>query len=140
MHRSRWRRIPIVLALALLPLTGCETSSVTIELPTFGKGDVDGIWMWKLSSTSGQYERSCRITLSNAKSTPSGETIAYEQDCVSGHPGLKMQAFIQRKPGDLSTATIQLYYFRWSDEAGSYKASAYNAAGESALSSTTLTL
>jgi len=139
MARPRWRCIPIVLGLALL-LAGCGISSVTIELPTFGQGDVDGIWLWKLSATSGQYERSCRITLSNSKSTPQGETVTYLEDCVNGHPGLKMQAFIQRNPGDLMTATIQLYYFRWEDETGSYKASAYNAAGESPLSSTTITL
>lgn len=140
MRRPRWTHACAVLVFALLPLSGCETSSVTIQLSGFGQGSVDGIWFWKLSTQTGQYERSCRLAISNAHAGPQGETVSYMQDCVSGEPGVRMQASLVRSPTDPDTVTLQLWYFRFQDETGTYKASAYNTAGESALSPTTITL
>jgi len=139
MRRSRWTCALLVL-LALAPLSGCVVSQVSMEIPSFGDGDVDGIWLWRLSSTTNQYERDCRITLSSPDVDLKGkEFVSYTQQC-SSHGDVNLGAYIHRSPSDPNTITLVLWYTRWQSTPGSYKASAYNGAGESALSATAVTL
>ena len=135
---TRLSMLLVALLFATLPLTGCETKEITLALPGFGNGSIDGIWLWRLGST-GQYERACRLQLSDPQTTSSGaEVLPYIQICdAPDELGLNMRAQIARLSGDPSTIVVKLWYFRFAD-AGNFKASSYNAAGESPLSAQTL--
>ena len=138
MRRPQWAFVWMVLCLLLAPLSGCNVSQVTIEVPTFGDGSVDGLWFWRLSSTTGQYERDCRVTLSAPDSNQEGEYVGYAEQCAN-QLDINLNAFIRRSPSDPNTVTMVLWYTRFQSAPGTYKASAYNAAGESGLSATALT-
>jgi len=139
---KRSTRLPMIvltLLLAAVPLLGCEPKEITLALPGFGNGSIDGVWIWHLGS-SGQYERACRLQLSDPQTMPSGtELLPYVQVCDSPNEvGMNMSAKVIRLSGDPSTIIVKLWYFRWVDP-GQFKASAYNSAGESPLSVQTLT-
>jgi hypothetical protein len=131
--------IVLTLLLAAVPMLGCEPKEITLALPGFGNGSIDGVWIWHLAS-SGQYERACRLQLSDTQTTPTGiEILPYVQVCsAADEVGMNMSAKVVRLSGDPSTIIVKLWYFRWVDP-GQFKASAYNSAGESPLSSQTLT-
>jgi hypothetical protein len=138
---TRSTRLPmIVLALlfAAVPMMGCEPKEITFALPGFGSGNIDGLWLWRLGST-GQYERVCKLQLADPQTTPSGtELLPYLQVCdAPDEVGLNMTAKITRLSGDPTTIVVKLWYFRFAD-AGQFKASSYNSAGESPLSAQTL--
>jgi hypothetical protein len=140
MHRPRGGRARRLLAAALLSLAlgGCESTELTIEIPSFGDGNVEGLWLWKLSETTGQYERSGRIALSAPQSGPEGETLDYLEDCSNGRGGIGHRTWLERSPGDPATVTVALVYIPCDGLGGTYRASAYNQAGESALSATAI--
>jgi len=139
MRRSRWTRALLVL-FALTPLSGCVVSQVSMEIPSFGEGDVDGVWLWRMSSTTNQYERDCRIALSSPDVDSKGREVVFYTEQCSNHGDLNLGAYIHRSPSDPNTITLVLWYTRWQSAPASYKASAYNGAGESALSATAVTL
>jgi hypothetical protein len=135
-RRRAWRAlVPVLL---LLPLGGCAACLLRIEVPGFGDGTVEGVWLWRLSTATGQYERSSRLVFSAPAVAPDGETVDFEQQCANGSPGTRASATVEPSPSDPSTATLSLYYTSCDGLPGTYRASAYNEAGESALSSTTL--
>jgi len=139
MRRSRWTCARLALCLLLAPLSGCLVNQVSMEIPNFGDGDVQGIWLWRFSTTTKQYERDCRVAFSNPDVDATGnEYISYTQQCTN-QPDINLNAYIHPAPTDPNTVTLTLWYTRFQGTPGSYKASAYNAVGESALSSTSLT-
>lgn len=127
-----------LLSLVALPLTGCETKRIWIELPSFGDGSVDGIWLWRLAD-SGEYERQCNIPIGDVETVGSAESVYYDQDCGDVLFEWNLYAAVERSPEDAGTVRLGLWYMRW-ENAGVYKLSAYSADGESALSATTLDL
>ena len=134
MRRSRWTCARLALCLLLAPLSGCLVNQVSMEIPNFGDGDVQGIWLWRFSTTTKQYERDCRVAFSNPDVDATGnEYISYTQQCGS-HADINLAAYIHRSPGDPNTIAVVLLYTRWQAKTGWYRASAYNGAGESALS------
>ncbi len=142
MTRKSARLSHLVMAFTLLLLSfGCETRAITIEIPGFGDGAVDGVWLWRYADSTGQYERACRLELSAPQLDASGnEVLPYLQVCTTpGEVGMDLQATISRLPADPDTIVVTVWYFRYRDP-GQYKASSYNAAGESALSPTALAL
>lgn len=140
-ERSRlWRGFVLALALAALPvLGGCELRTFHIQLPGFGDGAIDGIYLWK--DVGGQWTRVCRIDFTDRRITPEGETLSYVQNCVNGKTkrGIVFPTLVTRPPGTPTTITVELLYLRYED-AGTYRATAFNSAGESALSSSSLPL
>lgn len=140
MRRSLAR---IALAFMLLavsvPLGGCKWSPVKIAIPGFGGGSVDGLWFWRYSSTTGAFERACRIDLSNAQSASETEIVTYNQVCPD-QGTMDMWARIERHPTDASMIVLELWYVRWEEAPGLYRVSSFNTAGESALSATEVTL
>jgi len=135
-------RVALALALLLLaPALGCETKAVTIAIPGYGLGDVDGIQLWRLDESTGRYVRVCRLEIGVPRTPKAGvEVLPYLQVCAApGQIGMDMQATISRLPTDPSTIVVKLFYFRFAAP-GQYRASSYNSAGESALSPTALTL
>jgi hypothetical protein len=138
-HRRWLLRTFAASLLALVgPLTACETKSVTVQIPAFGAGAVDGIWLWRLSETSNSFERMCRIDIGDSAVTASGEMVDYIQDCEE-HAGVMLKTKVDRLPSDPQTVVLDLWYMRWEDP-GVYKASAYNSGGESALSISSIQL
>jgi hypothetical protein len=83
----------------------------------------------------------CRIDFLDHRMTQQGETIAYVQNCVNGRTrrGLVLPTAVERVAGTPTTINIDLFYFRYEDP-GSYRATAFNSAGESSLSATALPL
>jgi hypothetical protein len=130
-----------VLALALLstPLLGCEVKPIQIQLPGYGSGNIDGIWLWK--RVAGTWTRVCRIDFEDHRLTADGEVLLYVQNCVNGRVrrGLVLPSPVDRASEAPTTVTLDLYYFRYEDP-GDYRATAFNEAGESSLSSTSLPL
>ena len=133
------RRSILALTLLLFPLVGCETKEVWVELPAFGSGDVDGVWLWRLSEMTDTYERACRITLDDPADVNGQESLGYVQDCDDEHAGVQLSATLERDPNNPEAVTLGLWYMRWEDP-GVYKVSSYGEDGESALSETTLDL
>jgi hypothetical protein len=132
----------LALASMLLLLSfGCETRAVTMEIPGFGSANIEGVWLWRLSETTGRYERACRFELYETQVDPSGdEKVSYLQLCdAPDQIGFDLRAKITRPPTDPNMIVVTLWYLRF-DDPGQFKASSYNSAGESALSSTTLEL
>lgn len=136
---SRWLRL-FVLALPLLamPLTACETKRIWIELPSFGDGNVDGVWLWRLAE-DGAWERFCHLPIGDVVTASQGETVHYDQECGDRDLGFDMTATIERVEQDPETVRVGLWYVRWEDP-GTYRLSSHGVDGESALSETTLEL
>jgi hypothetical protein len=137
-----WRTgLAAAVLFALGSLTGCKTVPITVQLPGYGSGNVQGIWLWRLSSSTGQYERACRIDFSAFPASKKGqEQLGYEQTCPNPDDfGMPLHAVVSRSAADPTTITVTLYYLRWVD-AGIFKASAYNSSGESTLSASSLDL
>jgi hypothetical protein len=134
------RGIVVALSLLSMPaLVGCEARSLRVQLPGFAGGTIDGIWLWK--QISGQWTRVCRIDFEDYRITQSGEQISYVQNCINGVAAraLVFPTPVERVPGSTTTVEIELVYLRY-EAPGSYRATAFNEAGESALSSTSLPL
>lgn len=136
---SRWLRLfALALPLFVLPLTGCETKRIWVELPSFGDGDVDGVWLWRLSE-GGSWERHCHIPIGDVETLNQNETVHYDQECGDQDLGFDMTATVERVEQDPDTVRVGLWYLRWEDP-GTYRLSSHGADGESALSETTLEL
>ena len=132
----------VALAFVLLLLSfGCETRAVKMEIPAFGNGNVDGVWLWRRVEATGKYKRACRLELDAPQLGAAGtEELSYLQVCdTPGQAGMNLKATISRLPDDPSTIVVTMWYFRF-EQPGQFKASAYNAAGESALSAAALSL
>ena len=135
---QRWLRLfAIALPLFALPLAGCETKKIWVQLPSFGDGNIDGIWLWRLAA-NGDYERQCHIPIGDVQSVNGQEAVAYDQECGEAL-GFGLSATVERSATDPNTVVVGLWYMRWEDP-GTYKISSHGAEGESALSSTTIQL
>jgi hypothetical protein len=137
MQRRRSGRLAHLLAAALacVPLFGCQIVTVTVRIPDFDQ--VNGIWLWRLSD-AGQYQRSGRLQFSPPQQGAQGEVLLYKETCANGVKGIANQAWMQRAPDDPSTVTLSLHYLNC-EQPGTYRATAFNDAGESNLSVTSVT-
>jgi hypothetical protein len=133
------RRSVLALTFLLFPLVGCETKEVWLELPALGSADVQGVWLWRFSETTQNYERACRIAIDAPRAANGQESVGYIQECDEEHPGIQLSAALERNPGNAQLVTLGIWYMRWEDP-GVYKVSSYGEEGESALSETTLDL
>jgi hypothetical protein len=133
------RGVIVALALLAVPMMGCELRRVQLQLPGFGNGQVEGLWLWK--QVNGEWTRVCRIDFTDRRITEQGETLFYVQNCVKGQVrrAVVLPAPVDRPPGDPMTINVELIYLRY-EPPGTYRATAFNAFGESALSATSSTL
>ena len=136
--RRSLRTCIATLALLSIPLLGCEWKKVIVEVQDFGP-DVAGVWIWRLSSETGEYQRHCRIDILDVAPGLRGETIRYIQGCLDGEPGLEMTTIVDRAPADPGSARLEIYYLRREDP-GSYRISSFGALGESELSTSEVDL
>lgn len=135
----RWLRGTAALALLALPLLGCEPKKMIVAVEGFGP-ELEGLWLWRLSEATGQYERTCRLALLDVRpDRQGGERAHYIQECVDGAPGIEIAAPLTRSPDDPTSVTIEIYYAR-REAGGVYRISSYGPDGESPLSETTVDL
>lgn len=134
------RSAALVLSLLSIPLFGCETKTLQIQLSGFSTSGIEGIYLYRRND-QGQFERMCRIDIDGNRLTAGGETVQYIQNCVDGKeiPAILHETLVRRSPSAPDTILIDIWYMRYEDP-GLYRATAFNAAGESALSATELTL
>jgi hypothetical protein len=135
MHRI-FRSSIFALALFAFSLVGCESKRVWLQLTGLDNGNTVGIWLWRLSETSGAYERVCRVVFGQPEYVSGSEWLDYSQDCGDGSAPLTLRTELKRSPEDPETVTAGFWYLRW-ENPGAYKVSSYGFYGESALSEST---
>ena len=138
-------RLVLIGLISLAPLvSGCDYRSVSIQIPGFDAFAVEGIWFWKLDPATGQYERAGGIRLlrdataetSWPQLASGAELIAYSN---TTQEEVVLPAEVIRDPAKPDEVTLRLLYLN-SDEPGVFKATIFNAAGESELSDQTIAL
>ena len=133
-----WKRASVALALCAVPLVACKPFTLRVELAAFGTGATDGLWVWKSSGTS--YVRQCRIDISDPFVSGGREVVSSLQSCLDGRPqSVPWLADVERLPAKPSTVRLVLVYQR-AGAVAPHRASAFNEAGESLRSSTSLML
>ena len=141
--RSKARRAAFaaLVAMVLPVLTGCEIKTVTVQILGWDAYQVQGLWLWRFDEAQTAFQRDNGIQFHRDRPTtqwepqfPSGaELVAYSFATGSS----EMPARVMRDPSDPDRVTLQLWYLRFT-EPGVFKASTYNAAGESPLSTSSI--
>jgi hypothetical protein len=142
MGKSRYVLAALV-ALLLPVLSGCEVKPLTVQIYGWDTYQVQGVWLWRWNTVSKTYERDNGVQFLRDRSTaqyaqdfpPDAELVVYS--FATG--GTEMPARLERDARDPDLVTLRLWYLRFSDP-GSFKASTYNAAGESDLSPNSIAL
>lgn len=144
---------PAVLLAALLFSSGCgapidpsmvspgiipdNVAVLRMQLPSFDESPIEGIWMWRKSETTGEFEPLSEIRFTGNIEEPGGEFVEYELHDPAGNTlGITLSAQIDRS-GEMPELT--LWFVRFSLP-GEFKATLYNDAGESGLSIETIVL
>ncbi len=143
----RLRSIALALSLLAISLTGCEAKRIQIQLDAFGSSAIEGIFLYRENAPGGGlYQRICEIRFGDLRTIvrrgQTVERIKYVQNCLDGQPdtpALSFETSVQRPSNDPDAILLDIWYLRFEDP-GTYRASAFNAAGESALSAASLTL
>lgn len=142
MHRAHRFTKAVLLAVGLaIAGSGCgaidpsqlpeNLKVLRVQLPSFDGGDLQGIWLWRRSETTGQFEPVSEIRLGATVVESGQEFVEYELLDPTGAPvGITLSASVER---DGPVPQLALWVIRF-EAAGEYKASVYNAAGESPLS------
>ena len=128
----RWLHVVGLAALALLPLQGCSLSYFTIAIPDFESKAVQGVWLWRLSPTTGTYERDTQFVFVATEAVDGSELLTYSAVPGDGAPPVQISTYLTRDGQDPDRASLQLIYTR-SSGTGSYRASSYNQLGDSPL-------
>jgi hypothetical protein len=132
-----------LVALFLPVLSGCEIKSLTVQIYGWDTYQIQGVWLWRWNTVSKTYERDNGIQFLRDRSTaqyaqgfpPGTELVVYTYAAGAG----EMATRVERDPRDPDLVTLRVWYLRFSD-AGDFKASTYNAAGESELSPNSIAL
>jgi hypothetical protein len=135
----RTTRAAFAAILLLLPFSlGCDYAPFGIVIGGFDEYQVEGINLWRRNEQTGQYQRAGSIVFDRTAadwSNLEGEVIAF----TNGSGGIELPAEVVRDPANPDRVTLRLAYLRM-ENPGLYKATLYNAAGESALSTQAITL
>jgi hypothetical protein len=133
--QRRVLRLALAALVALsLGAAGCEVRGFRIQVPGFETTGVLGLWVWRESATSGEFERYAQIEFGNRFEMYEGaEFLWYTFPTAGG--AMHLQTSIERMPAP-DTVNLNLAFV---EVPGTFKISAYNASGESPLSAGTLT-
>ena len=136
----RVSRVAFAALLALVPMfVGCEIRSVGVVIPGFDAYEVQGLQLWRRDG-SGSYQPAGRITfLRDATPEEFGNVDPEAEWLVYSSGGASNVAEVERDAADPDRVTLRLWYVRL-EESGLYKASVFNAAGDSPLSRQALLL
>lgn len=138
---NRWLRRLVLGALVLLlvPAQGCSLALLTVTIPDFASKAVAGVWIWRLSPTTGAFERDTQFTFQGTRIAANGEILDYQATATSDGRTIPATAYVLRDPVNRDQVTLQLILSKV-DETGYYRASTFNANGDSPLSLETLSL
>jgi hypothetical protein len=120
----------LALLTLVLPLLACDPSWLTVRIPDFSSKKIEGLWVWRLSPQTHQYEREALIWFAGVTTLTSGQILNYLSYSNAGDEGLT--AGVVRDPANPDVVTVTLGFQR--GEPGVFKVSTFNAAGESPLS------
>jgi len=119
---------PALIDPSLLPE---NVTVLRLQMPAFEGAQIQGIRMWRRSELSDQFEPVSEIRFVGIVSEQGQEFLEYRLLDPAGNPlDLPLSATIER---DGASAQVALWFLRFSLP-GEFKASVFNAAGESALS------
>ncbi len=108
-----------------------------MQVPALDDGPIGGIWMWRKSEVTGEFEPLSEIRFTDTVEENGTEFLEYELIDPSGNTlGVTLSAQIDRS-GEVPE--LSLWFVRFSGN-GEFKASLYNEAGESPLSTQTIVL
>jgi len=113
--------------------------AVTISIPDFVSKQVSGVWLWVESPTTGLFERDAKLVFGQTHVGPNGESLDYVMTPTTGGQSMPFTANVSRDAANPDHVTLQLIFTR-SEGAGYYRASSFNAAGESPLTDQILPL
>ena len=140
MQRLFTRHVLILFVFALLVvLPGCNLSFLSVQIPDFDSSRVLGVWIWRLSELSGQWERDTRIDFVDTLTSNGGELVSYAT--VVGTLGERgnLPSGLARDATSSDRVTLSLGFLRLSAP-GQFRVSTWNAYGDSPLSNASATL
>lgn len=123
-----------VAAALLLFVSGCTWTSFTVGILDFDTSQVQGLWLWR-ADASGAFQRAARFDFSPPRLNGSSEVMDYVVSMPGSTDTMPAQVSVQRSPTNPNQVALVLLYPR-SEASGTYRVSSFNAAGESALSTT----
>ncbi|HBZ68791.1 MAG TPA: hypothetical protein DEP35_03190 [Deltaproteobacteria bacterium] len=130
MHRSPWHAFRLSLLALVLPLLGCDLSWLQVEIPDFNSKQIEGVWIWRLSPQTNQYQRDTLVWFQGVTTQTSGEVLTYTS--YAAQANVSLTAAIGPDPASSDGVTVTLGFERGLP--GVFKVSTFNAAGESPLS------
>jgi hypothetical protein len=130
MHRRLRRALALPLLGLALFFLGCDPAWLTVEIPDFGSNQIQGVWVWRLSQQTKQFERDTLIYFGGVSLDSSGLRLSYST--YSNQGNLSLMAGIAPSSTNPNGITVTLGFERGG--AGIFKVSTYNAVGESLLS------
>jgi len=133
MVRSRIRAALAALALLGLCSTACDVKGFRVQLPGFETTEVRGLWLWRASPQTGEFERFAQIEFGSIVAEGDFEFLPYTVT-IGGSP-FTFNALVTRVPAAPEDVSLGLSF---GQALGTFKISSYNAVGESPLSEGTL--
>ena len=133
MVRSRIRAALAALALLGLCSTACDVKGMLVQLPRFETAEILGLWVWRASPQTGEFERFAQIEFGSIASEGDFEYLPYTVT-IAGSP-FTFNAPVERPDTAPEDVTLGLSF---GQAIGTFKVSSYNAVGESPLSEGTL--
>lgn len=136
-HRFATPAVLVAVGLALAT-TGCGTvdddvpvAVIRLQLPSFDEGALEGIWLWRKNEKNGRFRPVSEIRLGTTVVENGVEYVEYELLDRDGNSlQVTLSAAVDRTAG---TPELALWVVRFA-KPGEFKATVYNAAGESPLS------
>ncbi|NNL67775.1 MAG: hypothetical protein HKP30_16115 [Myxococcales bacterium] len=108
-----------------------------LQLPSFDEDAIQGVWMWRRSEVTGEFEAVSEIRLTDSVLEGETEFVEYELlDPAGSSLGVTLSAEVDRSG---AMPELSLWFIRFTLP-GEFKASVYNAAGESGLSAESILL
>jgi hypothetical protein len=129
MQRSLRHALRLALLALAVPLLGCDLSWLNVEIPDFNSKQIEGVWVWRLSPQTNQYQRDTQIQFGGVTTLTSGDILSY----TTNVNGATLTTGITRNSANPDVITVTLGFQRGLP--GVFKVSTFNAAGESVLSS-----
>ena len=126
-----------LIALAV-PLSGCEVVRVSVIIPDFDSGRVQGVTFWR--HESGGYVEDGRLLFEAVEYRGADELIRYRFRPCHGEPSrIAYRARLERSVTDPDVVLIELLYPRRS-RPGVFRISAFNSGGESPMTEASVNL